>query len=85
MGNRITTVPKLSVKIVTEDTGHPGENGFSTIFAEVTPEDSSLLRQLAQAQEHPFVVAAALRNAGRDRTNHESQDRGRNRSLRALR
>ena len=56
MEDRIITVPKLSVDVVTGDTCYPGEDGFSAIFAEVTPEDVDLQRQLAQAQENELTV-----------------------------
>ena len=56
MEDRIITVPKLSLEVVTGDTCYPGEDGFSAIFAEVTPEDVGLRRQLAQAQENELTV-----------------------------
>jgi len=56
MTDRIITVPQISVKVVTGKTCYPGENGFSVIYAEVTPQDDKLQRQLSQAQQSKLTV-----------------------------
>jgi hypothetical protein len=66
MTTKILLVPKLTVQVVTGDTCYPGENGFSAHYAEIAPENSSLVEQLSDARNHGHVVT--LRCASLDVT-----------------
>jgi hypothetical protein len=81
MEDRIITVPKLSVEVVTGDTCYPAEGGFSAIFAEVTPDDARIERQLVQAQERKLTITlrcAMLDATGRITT---SRSKGKTRTF----
>jgi hypothetical protein len=56
MEDRIITVPELSIRVVTGDSCYHGENGFSAIYSEVTPDNAALQRQLATAQKDQLIV-----------------------------
>jgi hypothetical protein len=65
MTSNIIVVSELAVRVVTGDTCYRYENGFSTIYAEVAAEDSTLAQQLSEAQKDGRVVT--LRCAMLDR------------------
>ena len=56
MADRIITVQKITVQVATGDTSYQAEDGFSSIFAELAPDDANLQRQLAQVQKNDIVV-----------------------------
>jgi hypothetical protein len=66
MTHKILVVPKLTVEVVTGETCYPGENGFSATYAELVPDDASLIGQLSDARESGEVIT--LRCAALDVT-----------------
>jgi hypothetical protein len=68
MTNHIHLVPELTIRVVTGETCYAGEGGFSATYAEVAPDDASLVGQLSHARETGEVVTlrcAALDVTGR--------------------
>ena len=68
MPNVPLVVPKLTVGVVTGETCYPGENGFSSISAEVSPENPALVERLVLAQKSRELVTlrcAMLDTTGR--------------------
>jgi hypothetical protein len=59
-------VQQLTIKVVTGDTPYAREGGFSSLFAEMTPEGPQLIDQLASA--HQSRQAVTLRCAMLDTT-----------------
>ena len=73
MINGPLVVSNLTVQVVTGDTCYPGEDGFSSISAEVAPEDPKLIEQLADAQKNRQMVT--LRCAMLDTTGRITKSR----------
>jgi hypothetical protein len=66
--NQPIIVPQLTVQVVTGDTPYSREDGVSSLSAELIPEDSQLIDQLASAQKRRQVVTvrcAVLDTTGR--------------------
>jgi len=55
-------VTELTVRVVTGDTCYPGENGFSSIYAELTLDSSAVIEQLSRAQKdrEPITIRCAM-------------------------
>jgi len=66
--NQPILVPQLTVQVVTGDTSYSREDGFSSLSAEIVPEDSQVIDQLASAQKSRQAVTlrcAMLDTTGR--------------------
>lgn len=56
MIKQLFVVPELAVKVVTGDTCHSREGGFSAITAEVSLEEPALIKEVAFAQKSRRLV-----------------------------
>ena len=56
MTTKILVMPELSVQVVTGETCYSSEGGFSAIYAEVAPDDASLVSELSEVHERGEVI-----------------------------
>src|SRR5712672_709280 len=56
MANKIIVMPEITVRVITGETCYAAEGGFSSISAEVAPEDANLVGQLSQAREGGDII-----------------------------